>query len=157
MRRIALLTVLALGLALSRPGKAEDVWKWIDSQGHAQYSDQWVPGAQLIKSDRAHPASTSNSSDETSRLKESNAQISAELEREAAARAVQKDVATQRSEQCKQAKERYEKSIQARRIYRVGKDGEREYLTDEQADQERLSARMEMQQTCGSSASSASN
>ena len=32
-----------------------DVYRWVDDQGEAHYSDRWVPGSELIKSDKPHP------------------------------------------------------------------------------------------------------
>jgi hypothetical protein len=150
MRRLPVMSALTLALTLPVVSHA-DVWKWVDSKGQAQYSDRWVPGAELIKSDHAHPASTP--ADDTKKAA-GPTRAEEQLAQQAQAQAVQKDVANARAEQCKQAKDRYDKAIQARRIYKTGKDGEREYLTDEEADQERMQARQEMDQACGNSASS---
>ena len=157
MRRVPLLSMVGLMLALSAGSGRADVWKWVDADGHAQYSDRWVPGAQLIKSEHGHATSSGGFDDDSRKLAERSAEISAQLDQQAAARAVEKDRTAARNEQCKQAKDHYEKTIQARRIYRTGKDGEREYLSDEEADQQRLQARLDMQQACGASASSSTS
>ncbi len=151
MRRSSVLSVIAAACGLTAASAHADVWKWVDPHGQVQYSDRWVPGAQLIKSDRVHASSPSSA--EEGRKPDASPLGAGQPDRQAASQAVQKDVAAARTEQCKQAKERYEKSIQARRIYRTGKNGEREYLTDDEADQERLQARIDMQQACGASAS----
>jgi Domain of unknown function (DUF4124) len=154
MRLIPIMIASTLALAFWLTAQA-DVWKYVDPQGQVQYSDQWVPGSELIKGDRTH---VSNSpSDDSKKLKDASGKISEQLGQEATQRAVQKDVAAARSEQCKQARDHYQKSIEARRIYRTGKDGEREYLTDDEADQERLRTRTEMEQVCGAGASSSSS
>ncbi len=152
MFRFAVPTAFALILTAVSARVHADVWKWMDPQGHVQYSDRWVPGAELIKSDRTreHPEGLSSPEAQKS-LAALNERANAQLSEQSAAAAVHQDVATVRTEQCKQAKERYQKMIEARRIFSTGKDGERQYLTDEEADKQRLQARLDMQQVCGSS------
>jgi len=145
--------VLVAGLAASGAG-AEDIWKWVDSQGHVQYSDRWTPGAVLIKSGEQQraPDSDSHPSDQ-SQLDATNRRIDEDLSREQAQRDVQKDQSAARAAQCKQAKDRYQKTIEARRIYQEDKNGERTYLTDDEADKARVQARLDMQNACGPNAS----
>lgn len=147
--------IVAFGLATVTLVARADVYKVVDSQGQVQYTDRWIPGAELIKTDRSRTATSSTPSapsDAQRQLAAGNARIAAQQSDQAAAQAVAQDVATKRVEQCKAAKERYDKDIEARRIFKTGKDGEKEYLTDEQIDQERVQARQEMQQACGSAA-----
>jgi hypothetical protein len=147
--------IVAFGLAAVTIVARADVYKVVDSQGQVQYTDRWIPGAELIKTDRSRMATPSNASapsDAQRQLAAGNARIAAQQGDQAAAQAVAQDVATKRAEQCKAAKERYDKDIEARRIFKTGKDGEKEYLTDEQIDQERVQARQDMQQACGSAA-----
>jgi hypothetical protein len=148
MRRI--LAITAFVLAAGTTAHA-DVYRYVDAQGRPQYSDRWVPGSTLIKTDRNRPGAdaAAQRAAEQSKLTASNERIAAQLNQQAAARAMQADLEKTRSEQCKQAKERYEKSIQARRLFKEGKNGEREYLTDQQADEARLAARMERDEACG--------
>jgi Domain of unknown function (DUF4124) len=154
MRPIPAMIASTLALACGLTAEA-DVWKYVDPQGQVQYSDQWVPGSQLIKGEHIHPISPT--SDDSKKLKDASDKISEQLAQQAAQQAVQKDVAATRSEQCKQARDHYQKTIEARRIFRTGKDGEREYLSDDEADQERLRARTDMEQVCGASAASSSS
>ncbi|HYK24641.1 MAG TPA: DUF4124 domain-containing protein [Steroidobacteraceae bacterium] len=146
---------LTAGFAASG-ARAEDIWKWVDAQGHAQYSDHWTPGAVLIKSDHPRDNDTAPPSDDRAQLNTTNRRIDEDLSREAAQRAVQKDQATAREAQCKQAKDHYQKAIEARRIYREDKSGERTYLTDDEADKARVQARMDVQNACGSAPDSSS-
>jgi len=145
--------IAALGLAMVTVAARADVYRVVDSQGQVQYTDRWVPGAELIKTEHSHTSSpTPSSSDAQKPYAAANARIAAQQSEQQASQAVAQDVAAKRAEQCKAAKERYDKDIEARRIYKPGKDGEKEFLTDEQIDQERLQARQEMQQVCGSAA-----
>ncbi|HTT03504.1 MAG TPA: DUF4124 domain-containing protein [Steroidobacteraceae bacterium] len=149
MRRSPAFTAVALSLMAISAGVRADVWKWVDASGQAQYSDRWVPGAQLIKSDHPHET-VPGAADGQKNLASMNERAATQLSEQSAAAAVRQDVTNARTEQCKQAKERYDKMIEARRLFRPGKDGEREYLSDEEADQMRVQARMDMQQACGS-------
>jgi hypothetical protein len=149
MHRPPAFTAVALSLMAISANVRADVWKWVDTSGQAQYSDRWVPGAQLIKSDHPHE-SAPGATDSQKSLTSMNDRAATQLSEQNAAAAVRQDVASARTEQCKQAKERYDKMIEARRIFRPGKDGEREYLSDAEADQMRVQARMDMQLACGS-------
>ena len=123
-----------------------DVYRWVDEHGLPHYSDQWVPGSQIIKTSKAHPGSETMSqahSQQVNRTPES-------LENEANARAVQQDVTRTRDAQCKAAKDRYVKAVESRRVYKEGKDGEREYMSDADADAYREVARKDVQDRCGS-------
>jgi hypothetical protein len=122
-----------------------DVYRWVDEHGEPHYSDQWVPGSQVIKTSKAHPGSdTMNQthSQAVNRTPES-------LANEANSRAVHQDVARSRDAQCKAAKDRYLKAIQSRRVYKEGKNGEREYMSDADADAYREVARKDVQDLCG--------
>ncbi len=122
-----------------------DVYRWVDEHGEPHYSDQWVPGSQVIKTTKAHPGSDTLSqahSQPVVRTPES-------LANEANSRAVHQDVERSRDAQCKAAKDRYLKAIEARRVYKEGKNGEREYMSDADADAYREVARKDVQDRCG--------
>ena len=151
-------TAIAILLWLPLTAALADVFRSVDAQGHVQYSDTPTPGAQLVHINvqraptRSAPLTTSNSTSNASSkptsLALSNNQIHQQLEQEAAARAVQNDVAQTRAEQCKKAQDVYNGSVQARRIYKTGANGEREYLTDDEASKARLTNKLEMETAC---------
>src|SRR5579864_7007420 len=124
-----------------------DVFRWVDDHGGVHYSDQWVPGSEVIKSTRPHPASAS--SDSSRPQKVANAPSAPSQSTQSAEKAVKQDRAKIRDQQCKEAKERYDKAIEARRIYKTvggdkATDGEdRQYLSDDEADAYRVKARQE--------------
>jgi hypothetical protein len=158
MRRaaaIAILTWLPLSAALA------DVFRSVDAQGHVQYSDTPTPGSQLVRITGLHApirsapvttASSNRASNPGSKAAASAAQtgdqIHQQLEQEAAARAVQNDVARTRADQCKKAQDIYNDSVQARRIYKTGPDGSQEFLTDDEAVKMRLANKLEMETAC---------
>jgi len=125
-----------------------DVYKSIDAQGQARYSDQWSPGAELIKGDRSR--SLPGPATDTPAPAPADRTPAAEPGRADAAKAVQADVAAARAQQCTQLKEQYAKAIQARRIYQANSDSSapKQYLTDAEADAERVKIRQAMDDAC---------
>ena len=151
LRLIALTTLIFAGaVSIARA----DVFRWVDEQGEVHYSDRWVPGSVLIKTNKPHPllpeADASQRVSEQSKIAAAGQRVSADLAQQATAQAVKQDVAKAREQQCKQAKERYDQAIQARRILKPTKDGERDYMSDAEADAYRLQARKAVQDLCGS-------
>jgi len=155
MRYVTLLSLLALALGATGAATAGDIY--CNNQGR-DCSDRPSPGATFVGSTNSsipansEPAPAANSSNSNAAPATDSA-ANARLGQDASRAAVQKDVAATRAEQCKQAKEKYQQSVEARRVYRVNKAGEREYLSDTEADQARLNARLEMERSCGNSAS----
>ena len=157
LRTLAISSLLfAAGVSVA----SADVFRWVDDHGGVHYSDQWVPGSEVIKSTRPHPVSTSSGSPrrtpETQKMPNDH---SSSQSTENAEKAVKQDKAKIREQQCKEAKDRYDKAIEARRIYKTAggdksKDGneERQYLSDDEADAYRVKARQEMQDACGNPA-----
>jgi Domain of unknown function (DUF4124) len=153
LRPLVITTLLVAGIC----GVAQaDVYRWVDERGEAHYTDRWVPGSELIKSNRprgftpdsnaapAAPATPSKSA--------SSQSVTSKLQEQAAEQAVKQDVAKVHEEQCKQAKERYQKAIEARRIYKPSKDGDtdRVFMSDQETDAYRLQARNDVTTACGS-------
>ena len=160
LRNLAISAVLGVGAVSAAHA---DVFRWVDDHGGVHYSDQWVPGSEVIKSSPKPPggggsyASTHSTSSPKSSPSSSSSQDNA-------AKDMKADLAKVRDQQCKDAKERYEKAIQARHIYKTPapsdkagapKDApeERQYLSDEEADAYRVKARQDMNELCGPSAS----
>jgi hypothetical protein len=148
MRRttaIAILICLPLSAALA------DVFRSVDAQGHVQYSDTPTPGAELVRMTNGRVPIRSAPVASTAKpntVAQSGDQIHQQLEQEAAARAVQNDVAQTRADQCKKATDAYNASVQARRIYKTGADGQHEFLTDDEADKQRTTYKMQMDSAC---------
>jgi hypothetical protein len=117
-------------------------------------SDRPSPGAEFVRTQVRRPDAPP---DNAAAAKPAAAGSTAPSPAAAAAtrQAVQKDMDQAKAEECKKARETYQQSLTARRIYRTNKDGEREYLSDTEADQLRLNARLNMEQSCGSTGSAA--
>jgi hypothetical protein len=155
LRNLAISTLLCAGVVSVAYA---DVFRWVDDHGGVHYSDQWVPGSEVIKSSSAKPRSGSD----TSHTSYTAPKVNAPATQDNAAKAVKEDVAKVREQQCKEAKDRYDKAIQARRIYKPGpasdksKDADRpddrQYLSEQEADAYRVKARQDVQDFCGASA-----
>src|SRR5215469_13895737 len=129
-----------------------DVYRWVDDKGQPHYSDQWVPGSEVIKTSKAHPPGTEGAArvaDQKS-LTASNKTISTQQEAQDNSRAVQQDVASRQAVMCKQSKDNYMRAITSRRVYKEGADGERSYLSDADTDSYREQLRKQVQDYCGS-------
>jgi Domain of unknown function (DUF4124) len=148
MRRVAL-TALICACAFSAQA---DVYRWVDQNGEPHYSDQWMPGATVVKTDRLHPQGTDAAPSATQQksLNAANNRVDAQLAQEDSARAVQQDVAKRREALCKTSKDAYMRAITSRRVFKADKDGERTYLSDEDADAYRAQLRKAVQDNCGS-------
>jgi hypothetical protein len=151
MQRTLAITTLILAAGVGMALADGDIWRWKDAQGVFHYSDQWVPGSELIKSTRPHTqgdeASPRSLQDKS--LGDAVTNADKDIQKQQAARSVAADVAKAREQQCKAARERYDKAVQARRIYKPGKDGEREYVSEDEANAIRQQAKDEVDQACG--------
>ena len=148
---ILLATSMAVLLGAVGTARADTVYEWTDAKGQVHYTDQWVPGAKLVRTETARkPAADSSAAQGIQN--ESNA-ASQGLKQQQEAQAVQQDEAKVRAERCTTEKAQYQQLIQSRRIYTTDKSGERQYLSDADADAARLKARQAMDADCGTTAS----
>jgi hypothetical protein len=157
LRTLAISSFLFVGAASIANA---DVYRWVDDHGGVHYSDQSVPGSQLIKSTKPRPSEGGSSRRASGSPRPTPIPVPTSVNsgEHSAADAMKQDKAKIREQQCKDAKERYNKAIEARRIYKGsrggdkskdGDDAPREYLSDEEADAYRVKAREEMQDLCG--------
>ena len=153
LRTVSVALILAAGAGVAHADA--DIYRWKDAQGIYHYSDQWVPGSELIKSaNKPKAADSSASRSSNSNVSSSSSDAPPDGVTPAAAQSVKDDVAKAHEQQCKQAKDAYDKAIHARRIYKSEKEGEREYMSDAEADAYRLKIRGQMDEYCGSSSQS---
>ena len=160
LRTLAISSLLFVGGV--SVANAVDVFRWVDDHGGVHYSDQWVPGSEVIKSTRPHPVNTSSDSPRpTPVIQKTTDDHPAGQSSQAAEKAVKQDRAKIREQQCKDAKDRYDKAIVARRIYKpsegdkskdTDRPDDRQYLSEQEADAYRVKARQEVENLCGKSA-----
>jgi hypothetical protein len=151
MRRISI-ALAALAAVVVTAARA-DVYKTIDAQGQVHYSDQWSPGAEVIKGDRSRTSAPEAAPPPPAA---NDHTLAPDPSKAAAAKQVQSDMEALRAEQCKQLKEQYDKLIHARRIYQPPTDASapKQYLSDAEADAERVKTRQAMDEACAGGASS---
>jgi hypothetical protein len=149
MRR---LSVSALILAGAFTLARADVYRWVDDHGQPHYSDQWMPGSEVIKTSKVHPPGADNAARAADQrtVSAANNRTSTKLEDQDNARSVQQDLASRRAVLCKQSKDDYTRAISSRRVYHEGAGGERNYLSDADADAYRAQLRKQVQDQCGS-------
>jgi hypothetical protein len=148
LRRLSMTALILAGaFTLARA----DVYRWVDEHGEPHYSDQWVPGSEVIRTAGKNGRSTSSFDANGAPTPPKNLTAGApEQADQENSRAVQQDVQKTRDAQCKAATARYTQAVQARRVYKTGADGERSYLSDNDADTYREDARKDVQSACGS-------
>ena len=149
LRRLSISALIVAGaFTLARA----DVYRWVDERGQAHYSDQWMPGSEIIKTSKTHPAGADSGARMADQrgLTASNTKIAAQQGEQDNARAVQQDVASRHAVLCKQSKESYMRAVSSRRVYKEGAGGERSYLSDADADAYREQLRKQVQDYCGS-------
>jgi hypothetical protein len=129
-----------------------DVYRWVDDKGQPHYSDQWMPGSEVIKTSKTHPPGwdgTARAADQKN-LTASNNRIAEQAGDRDNAHAVQQDLASRHAVLCKQSKDSYMRAITSRRVYKEGAEGARNYLSDADADAYREQLRKQVQDYCGS-------
>ena len=149
LRRLSLSALILAGaFTLARA----DVYRWVDDHGEPHYSDQWTPGAEIIKTSKVHPPGTDSAARTTDQknLTASNNRVATELGAQDNARSMQQDLTARRQAVCKQARDNYMKALTSRRIYKEGAGGEHNYLSDADADSYREQLRQQEQDHCGS-------
>jgi hypothetical protein len=149
LRRLSVTAIILAGaFTLARA----DVYRWVDEHGQPHYSDQWMPGSEVIKTSKTRPPGADNAARATDQrtLSASNNRVAAQAEDQNNARAVQQDLASRRAVLCQQSKDNYARAISSRRVYHEGTGGERNYLSDADADAYREQLRKQVQDQCGS-------
>jgi hypothetical protein len=145
-RRVPLFALMLAGCTLAQA----DVFRWVDDHGVPHYSDQWVPGSEVIKTAKAHPESAGFAVQSSESRSAQAAKTAAQLNGQENKTAVQQDVAKTRAAQCKRAQEAYTDSVTHRRVYKTDATGARNYLSDADIDAYREQTRKAVQDLCGS-------
>jgi hypothetical protein len=150
MLRILAITLFALAGASAAHA---DVYRWVDSNGTVQYSDRWVPGSVLVKTDKSKTSGTAPSDTPAPAAASAPAPVSradAILSQERDQRTVSADVAKVRDEKCKKARAAYDSAVQRPRMYTETKDGQRTFLSDEEINARRVELLNKRREYCGS-------
>jgi hypothetical protein len=148
---IRILAIAGALLGLASVAQA-DVWRWTDPNGTVHYSDSWVQGSTLIKTDasKGNFSAPAPAADAASVNNGASRTPTEQAEAQRDQRTVSDDVAKAKADQCKKATDAYEGAIRSRRIYKATQGGEREYLSDADADAYRLQLLNARKAACGS-------
>lgn len=141
-----LATSMAVFLGAVSAAHADTVYEWTDSHGQVHYTDQWVPGAKVVRTDTIRRPEDSSA---TQGIQNESNTASHDLKQQQEAQSVQADEAKVRATRCVLEKQQYQKLIDSRRIYTTDKSGNRTYLSDADADALRLQAKQAMDADCG--------
>lgn len=144
---ILLATSLAVLVGAAGIARADVIYQWTDEHGEVHYTDQWVPGAKIVKTTSGHALLPAPSAMQG--IQSESSAASRMVQQQEDAQAVQQDVAKARAARCEQDKAEYQKMVASRRIFTTDKNGERQYLSDADADAARLKARQTMNADCG--------
>jgi hypothetical protein len=145
MFRILAIAGVLLGLASVAQA---DVWRWTDPNGTVHYSDSWVPGSVLVKTDSRGGSAPSSANPSMPSSNTATPLDPAQAQRDQ--RAVAADSAKAQADQCKKARDAYDKAIASRRLYTDGAGGEKQFMTDADADAYRVRLLNARKQACGS-------
>src|ERR1700722_12333356 len=100
LRNLAISTLLCAGAVSVAYA---DVFRWVDDHGGVHYSDQWVPGSEVIKSStKSHSTGTGTQPSYAPKVSSTPSPATPDN----AAKAVKQDVTKVREQQCKEAKDR---------------------------------------------------
>jgi hypothetical protein len=142
-----LATSMAVVLGAVGTARADTVYEWTDAQGQVHYTDQWVPGAKVVRTtDALHPAADAGTA---KGIQQEADTASKGLKQQQQAESVQQDEAKARATRCAEEKVQYQKMIESRRIFTTDKNGNRTYMSDSEMDAARLQARQAMDADCG--------
>jgi hypothetical protein len=148
MLRILAITLIFLG---GMSAAHADVYRWVDSNGVVQYSDRWVPGSVLVKTDKNRASAGSAPAAPAANAPASSVPRADEiLSRDRDQRTVDADVSKVRDEQCKKAREAYDYAVNTPRLYKPDKDGGKVYLSDAELSARRVELLNKRREVCGS-------
>jgi len=151
MRSLAFCAALTLSAVASAA-----VYKWVDTEGRVHYSDLPPTDQAQLVDIVSRPTSrervTARTAGDQKQREAAGQQASKQKQDQATAQAVNADVTKSRAKQCEEAKERYRVAVDSHKLYKLGSNGERQYLNDAELSQARLSARRDLDESCGPSA-----
>ena len=136
-------------LAFATAGYTDQVYKYVDAQGHVTYSDRPnTAGAQKtdVAVQQADPNEAARLAKERQLLKAEDDQRQKQQASDSRAKAQQQH---DKETRCRIARDNYNNLKDVGRIYKLDADGNRVYLSDSEAEAKRETARQVMTTACG--------
>ena len=144
------LTILTFAAALT--SAHADVYKFVDAQGHVQYTDkpETLPAERLnIRSQKTDTVAAQSRSDaEREQMAANDKARQAAAGQKADAQGAVEASAKDRAERCSKARERYDSYMNSQRLYEALPNGERRDLDSAEVDAARASAKVTMEELC---------
>ena len=144
-------SALALIIAAMATAQA-DVYKYVDAQGHVQYTDkpQTLPAQRLnVRSQKTDTVALQERTEaERKRQEEAEKARKSSTGQQADQRQAAQISAKDKAERCTKARERYDNYTNSQRLYESLPNGERRYLSDAELDAARASAKVSMEEVC---------
>jgi hypothetical protein len=137
------LAIAVLTLLGTTAFAAGEVYRWKDAAGVWHYSDQWAPGAELVRKNATTAAPAPAAQTPAASPAPAPAATTSEplpVSKEVAAE-VRQEAATAKAKRCEQAKTDYEQMIKAPRIKTKDAKGNEVFLDAAGVDKARLDAR----------------
>ena len=146
-------SISALTLIIAVVASAQaDVYKYVDAQGHVQYTDkpQTLPAQRLnVRSQKTDTvAMQEREQAERQHQEEANKIRKETTGQKADQRDAAQSSAKDKAERCSKARERYDSYMNSRRLFESLPNGERRYLSDAELDAARASAKVSMDELC---------
>lgn len=148
-RSTIILLAAAITVLLGSAGaaRADVVYEWTDAHGQVHYTDQWVPGAKVVRTvDANRPAANPSG---TQPVQNQDNAAAGQIQQQQESQSERQDEAKVRASRCAADKQTYQTLLASRRIYTTDKNGQRTYLSDTDADAARTRARQAMDADCG--------
>ena len=146
------LSFAVMAMTIASGAMANEIYKWIDSDGNVHYEDRPSGASSEERVDMMY-----RRTDGGAVQKRVQARLDAQTARKEAdsvAAAAEKEAADNsaadeaRKEKCAQSRARLESYLQSRRLYRTDANGERVYLDDAQRQEARQKAEEQITQFC---------
>jgi len=138
-------------LIVNQSGLADDMYKTVDAQGHAVYSDHPLSSA----SQRISVQVTAQNPEEAARLAKEQAMLNADAAQQAQQAKRDTDEQTKKAAQdatlrrrCESARDRYAVFAAGGRIFKSDTQGNRVYYSDQEIEEQRVAAKAIMDSTC---------
>src|SRR6185437_11478429 len=99
---ILLASSLAALVGAAGIARADVIYQWTDEHGEVHYTDQWVPGAKIVRTTTAHAPTPASSAMQG--IQSESSAASRMVKQQEDSQAVQQDVAKARAARCEQDK-----------------------------------------------------
>jgi len=146
------ISVTVLAITASSGVFADDIYKWIDADGHVHYEDRPSGAAseEILQFSYNRTSSSALQQREQSRLDGAATRRAAREEREAEERSAveTRAAAEEKLAKCQDYRRRMQTMLDSRRLYREDENGERVYLDDVARAEARQQAENLIRETC---------